>query len=620
MFTDSDLTHILTLHPLPALLLDASQDMILAQNAAAATLFGADLDHARLSRFLASSSGDVAVYLEAVVHFGRYIDATLAFVRGDETPLRLQTYGTHLTDSRIVLSFLDLHDQERRNRLAEQEAHQRGGLLQWQNIYGFFREMEAQNQLILDAAGEGIYGINAEGKATFVNRAAQEILGWNVKDLIGRDLHSIIHHHHLNGDYFPAQSCPIYDSFRRDKTVRVDDDAFWRKDGKPILVEYVSTPIYDHGVLAGAVVIFRDVTERKENEKRLRKLLEEVETLRVQLEQENDYLQTEIRAVRSHAGMVGQSPSIRNLNAQIDLVADTRINVLITGPNGTGKSLTVSAIHEASGRSKRPLVRVNCSDVALQDLEAEVFGYRRGAFRGATRDTIGKLLLAHNGTLHLDEVSDMPKEFQARLLDVIKDKTFRRLGDSSDIPVDLTIISTTSRDLAAEVEAGRFRKDLFFELSVFPLRCEPLKNRPEDIPYLAKFFLDRTSSRLRLPPARLSRANVDALKAYNWPGNVRELENVMERAAILAQGGKLHFDFQSSDAEPQNFSSQILTQSDIRTIERDNLVRCLRRTQGKVSGERGAARLVGLAPTTLYSKIKSLAITSDEWMSENSNA
>ena len=612
MATDSDLTTLLAHSPLPSLVLDAGRDEIVAHNFQAETLFRANLEAARFGLLAKSVPSTLAVFLEAVIHFGSYIDANLEYVAADGTELKLQTYGSHLNDRHILLSFLDLEEQKRRSQLAEQEAHQRAGLMQWQNIYGFFREMESQNQLILEAAGEGIYGINAEGKATFVNRAAQEMLGWDAEDLIGRELHSIIHHTHMSGDHFPAEQCPIYDSFRRDKTVRVEDDAFWRKDGKPILVEYVSTPIYDHGVLAGAVVIFRDVTERKENEKKLRNALQEVEDLRVKLEQENDYLLTEIRNVRSHAGMIGQSAAIRNLNAQIDLVADTKTNVLITGPTGTGKSLAVSAIHEASGRRKRPLVRVNCSDVSLHDLDAEVFGYRRGAFRGATRDVMGKLSLAHNGTLHLDEISDMPKEFQAKLLAVIQEKSFQRLGDNTKIPVELTIVTTTTRDLAAEVKAGRFRRDLFFELSVFPLRCEALKSRPEDIPHLAKHFLDRTSSRLRLPVAPLSHANIDALLAYDWPGNVRELENVIERAAILAQGGKLRFDFQSSNAKSRPTDDEILSNADLRALERENLIRCLKRTQGKVSGQRGAAGLLGVAPTTLYSKMKALNITAEE--------
>lgn len=602
---------------LPTLILDAEVDEIVAHNALAEALFKAELSGRSLAPFLQSMPAAMAVFLEAVIHFGGYIDTALEFQCGDGTQLHVQTYGTHVSDRQIMLTFLDLDAQARRTHLAEQEAHQRAGLMRWQNIYGFFREMEAQNKLILEAAGEGIYGINAQGKATFVNRAAQEMLGWDADDLIGRELHSIIHHKHLNGEFFPAHECPIYDSFRRDQTVRVEDDTFWRKDGKPILVEYVSTPIYDHGVLAGAVVIFRDITERKENEAKLRFALRQVQDLQVQLEQENDYLLTEIRNVRSHAGIVGQSAAIRNLNAQIDLVSDTKTNVVITGPAGTGKSLAVSAIHEASSRRKRPLVRVNCSDISAHDLEMEMFGYRREAFRGAVRDTVGKLGLANNGTLHLDEVSDMPKETQAKLIAVIQDRAFRRLGDTTDTPLDLTIVSTSSRDLSVEVQAGRFRHDLFFELNVFPLRCDALKDRPEDIPFLAKHFLDGTLSRLRLPMTRLTKANINALLAYDWPGNVRELENVIERAAILAQGGKLQFEFNVAGQVSSEGQDLVLSNAEMRSLERDNLIRCLRRSKGKVSGQGGAAKLLGLAATTVYSKIKSFSIEEEEWSGQS---
>lgn len=613
MALDSDISLTLEHHPLAALIIEARNGDIVSYNCEAARLFDADLTAASLRAVLQSPTAEMAVFLEAVLHFGRYTTATLLFERADNRQLRLQTFGTRLSCNQVMLSFLDLNAQERRNHLAEQEAQHRAGLMQWHNIHNFFREMETQNHLILEAAGEGIYGINAEGKATFVNRAAQEMLGWNADDLIGRDLHQIIHHHRLNGDRFHAHDCPIYDSFRHDKTVRVDDDAFWRKDGKPILVEYISTPIYDHGMLAGAVVIFRDVTERKENEKKLHHALEEVEKLRFQLEQENDYLLTEIRNVRSHTGIIGQSASIRNLNTQIDLVAHTQTNVLISGASGTGKGLTVSAIHEASNLAKRPLVRVNCSDIPTRSLEAEMFGYRRGAFRGAVRDTTGKLALANNGTLHLDEVSDLPKAFQAKLIAVIQEGAFRRIGDTYDTPVSLRIVSTTARDLAAEVRAERFRQDLFFELGVLPIHCDALKDRPEDIPFLAQHFLERASSRLRLPLMRITKANIEALAAYNWPGNVRELENVIERAAILAQGGKLRIEFQSGLAVKVDDKEDIMSNTDLKRLERDNLVKCMRRSQGKVSGPTGAARLLELAPTTVYSRIKALRISDADW-------
>ncbi|WP_424965169.1 sigma-54 interaction domain-containing protein [Dinoroseobacter sp. S375] len=610
---DSDFFISLHDHPFPAAVLDVRLQRLTAANAGADALFGTELARAGLDPFLNSPGTEFAVFLEAVEHFGAYIGTALSFVNAAGDALRLQLHGSALSNRQILLSFLDLDAQARRNERAELEAQHRAGLTQWQNIYGFFREIEAQNQLILDAAGEGIYGIDAEGRATFVNRAAQDMLGWQAKDLIGKELHSIIHHHHLNGEHFPAHTCPIYDSFRRDRTVRIEDDAFWRKDGKPIFVEYVSTPIYDHGVLAGAVVIFRDITERKENEARLRTALAEVETLREQLEQENDYLLTEIRNVRSHAGIVGEAPSTKALNTQIGLAAETKANALVSGPPGAGKSLTVTAIHEASDRAKRPLVRVNCSDVSARELEIDLFGIRRGSARGVTRDIVGKLALANHATLHLIEVSDMPKELQAKLVTVLTEKRVRRIGDSTDIPVDLVVIATTARDLAAEVKAGRFRQDLFFELSVFPITCPPLRDRREDIPHLAKHFIDRAVKRLRVPPVRLTKGNIDALLAYDWPGNVREFESVIERSLILAQGGKLRFDFEIGEAPASNGDETILTDADLRRMERENLVRCLRRAKGKVSGLGGAARLLDLAPTTVYSRIKSLKIADEEW-------
>lgn len=603
MTDDSVYLGLVALQPLPALLIAPRENRIILANDGAERLFGPVCRTGPLSDILLSSRPQVAVYLDAVAYFGRYVDRALSLSGRSGTPLRLQSFGVQVDTDRVLLAFLDLNELDRRNHLAAQEAHHTGGLMEWQNIYGFFREVEAQNHLILEAAGEGIYGINAEGKATFVNRAAQEMLGWSADDLIGKDLHAIIHHKHMNGDHFPAHDCPIYASFRRDETVRIDDDAFWRKDGKPILVEYVSTPIYDHGILAGAVVIFRDVTERRENERKLREAMAEVQQLRVKLEQENDYLLTEIRSARSHTGVVGISAAVRNLNAQIDLAARNRTNVLVTGPAGSGKSLTVSAIHEASDRAQRPLVRVNCGAKTSHELETELFGYRRGAFRGASRDVTGKLTLAQNGTLYLDEVSALPIDFQATLSGVLQDRSFARLGDSHSQPMSLTIVATSARDLLGEVRAGRFRQDLYFALNIVSISCDALQDRPEDIPYLAKHFLERTTRRLRLPASRLSKSNMQTLQSYDWPGNVRELENVIERAAILAQGGKLRFDF-GGRAEAPNDTDQVLAYEELRDLEKRNLVLALTRCEGKVAGPQGAAKLLGLPATTVYSKLK----------------
>lgn len=600
-------------HPLPTLLVSTASDAILASNSAAQNLFGNTALGRPFSQMLGSDVSSAVVFFDAVAHYGSYVDRGLGFVGQDQKALALQSYGVQYDTDLVLLSFLDLEEHSHRSRLADKDAHQRAGLSQWQNIYGFFQEVEAQNHLILEAAGEGIYGINAKGQATFVNRAAQEMLGWSSEDLIGQELHPIIHHKHRNGDPFPAHECPIYASFRKDETTRVDDDVFWRKDGKPISVEYVSTPIYDHNVLAGAVVIFRDVTERKENERKLREALAQVEDLKVKLEQENDYLLTEIRTARSHTGVVGVSSAVKSLNSKIDLAAKNNAHVVVSGPPGSGKNLTVSAIHEASSRHRRPLVRINCSESTDAGLDAELFGYRRGAFAGATRDMTGKLLMAHNGTLHFDEIAALPQSTQSKLQDVLQRGHIQRLGDTGQTPVSITVVATTSRDLLAEVRAGRFRQDLYFALNLVSIRCEPLSDHPEDIPYLAKHFLDRTTRRLRLPQARLSRSNIDILKAYPWPGNVRELENVIERAAILAQGGRLKFDFQLSGAVSNQDPDIVLTGEELRNFERKNLESALRRTKGKVSGQKGAATMLGVAPTTVYSKIKAFGITVEKF-------
>ncbi len=599
---------LVTHHALPTILLDTGADRILVANSAAQDMFGTHRTSGAFADMLQSGVSQASVFFEAVAHFGSYVDRAMVLEGADHTPLQLQIYGVQYAPDMVLLSFLDLEEHDRRNRIAETEAHQKAGLSQWQSLYGFFREVEAQNHLILEAAGEGIYGINAKGQATFVNRAAQEMLGWSADDLVGRELHPIIHHKHLNGDHFPAHQCPIYASFRKDETMRVDNDVFWRKDGKPIMVEYVSTPIYDHNVLAGAVVIFRDVTERRESERKLREALAQVEELKVKLEQENDYLLTEIRSARSHMGVVGVSSATKSLNAQIDLASKSNAHVLVSGPPGSGKSLTVSAIHEASNRQRRPLVRINCSEANRQGLEIELFGHKRGAFPGATRDQTGKLLMANNGTLHLDEIADLPKPLQAKLHDVLQSGHFQRPGDSSATPVSLSVVATTSRDLAAEVRAGRFRQDLYFALNLFSIRCEPLSNRSEDIPYLAKHFLDRTTRRLRLEQARLTRSNIKALQDYSWPGNVRELENVIERAAILARGGRLEFDFQLSAPAKNGGTEVVLTKDDLLQLERKNLENALVRAKGKVSGEQGAAAMLKIAPTTAYSRIKTLGI------------
>ena len=443
--------------------------------------------------------------------------------------------------SLVLLAMSDLDARRRRYVDAAAEDHMRGGIATWQRVERVFQDIERENQLILRAAGEGIYGVNAEGKTTFVNPAAERMLGWGAEELVGKEIHPIVHHTHHDGRHYPDHDCPIYAAFRDGAVHQVDGEVFWRKDGTPVWVEYTSTPIRDRGVVVGAVIVFRDVSQRREADEKLHAALAEVDRLRERLELENAYLQEEIRIETNPRGIIGQSEAIQKTLRQVKLVAPTSAAVMITGESGTGKELIARAIHEASSRRDRPLIRVNCAAIPRELFESEFFGHVRGAFTGAMRDRIGRFELADGGTLFLDEVGEIPLELQGKLLRVLQEGNFERVGEERTRAVDVRLIAATNRDLKQEVQRGRFREDLYFRLNVFPVESVPLRERREDIPLLAQHFLTRESKALK-SELRLSEGDARRLSRYDWPGNVRELQNVIERAAILAQNGRLRID------------------------------------------------------------------------------
>ena len=615
---DSESAAVIALSPLPALLVDPASDRILQANPAAAGLLGTEPKGRGLRDFLADDPGQLIVFADAVAHFGQSWTRNVALQDGAENPLECEIRGQYLETPegpRLALHLIDLRQMTRHADTVAAAAIHRGGLYEWQRAQTFFSELERQNQLILDAAGEGIYGVNADGKATFVNRAAQEMLCWTEDDLLGRDIHTTIHHHHLSGERYHRADCPIYKSFRNEQVNRIEDEVFWRKDGKPIRVEYVSTPIYDDQVLAGAVVIFRDITERWENEQRLREALDQIAELRDRLEAENAYLQEEILTERAHDEIIGTSSAIKQLLAQIALVAPTEANVMITGESGTGKALVASAIHKASDRRRRPLIRFNCGAASLETIASDLFGHVRGGAPNAMRDKAGILELAHSGTLYLEEVTELPLDIQGRLLGALQERAVQRLGEERLRSLDIRVIASSSRPLDREIAAGRVREDFYFHLNVFPVACTPLRDRPEDIPLLAAHSLKLICKRLNRKPPLLTQGTVRALSQYHWPGNVRELENVIERAVIVSTGNKLVVDLQGGAASPaaRTGPATILTEQELRQLEVTNLIACLKETGGKVSGAGGAAELLGVQPTTLYSRIRKLGVTRDDW-------
>jgi PAS domain S-box-containing protein len=518
----------------------------------------------------------------------------------------------------VLLAIDDLEERSRRSVDAATDDYMRGGIAAWQRVARVFRDIERENQLILRAAGEGIYGVNAEGQTTFVNPAAERMLGWPAEELVGRDIHSIVHHTHHDGSHYPHEQCPIYAAFRDGAVHKVDGEVFWRKDGLPVWVEYTSTPIRDRGHVVGAVVVFRDVSQRRDADERLRAALAEVDRLRERLEQENAYLQEEIRTGTNPRGIIGESPAIQQTLRQVELVAPTGASVLITGESGTGKELIARAIHEASSRSDRPLIRVNCAAIPRELFESEFFGHVRGAFTGALRDRVGRFELAHRGTLFLDEVGEIPLELQGKLLRVLQEGQFERVGEERTRAVDVRVVAATNRDLKKEVQRGRFREDLYFRLNVFPIESAPLRERREDIAPLAQHFLTSGGKAMR-SGLRLSEADARRLARYDWPGNVRELQNVIERAAILAQNGRLRIDLPDQPASQTMklpplradvaAAQGVLTETEMRARERDNLVAALSACGGKVFGDGGAAALLGVRPTTLMSRIKAFGLS-----------
>jgi len=345
---------------------------------------------------------------------------------------------------------------------------------------------------------------------------------------------------------------------------------------------------------------------------------EEIQRLKAQLELQNTYLQEEVVEAKAFGDLVGQSAALRQIVSQIDLVAPTEASVLILGETGTGKELVAHEIHRRSLRKDGPLVRVNCASIPKELFESEFFGHVRGAFTGAIKDRAGRFETAEGGTLFLDEIGDVPLEMQSKLLRVLQEKRYERVGDDRTRHANVRILGATNQDLKKAVAAGRFREDLYYRLHVFPIHVAPLRERKNDIPLLAKHFVELSVKELRCPKPRLTRAAVAALQNYDWPGNIRELRNVIERAVILARGGPLHFDLpvtHSALGRPAAVSTEgrppppaFLTEAELRRREGENLIAVLEQARWKIKGPDGAAELLGVKPTTLLSRMKKMGL------------
>ena len=352
--------------------------------------------------------------------------------------------------------------------------------------------------------------------------------------------------------------------------------------------------------------------------------LAEIEKLKEQLELENMYLRADAQH-KTAAGIVGDSRALQEVMEQVALVAPTPATVLIQGESGTGKELIARAIHDQSTRRQRPLITVNCASIPRELFESEFFGHVKGAFTGAARDRAGRFQAADGGSLFLDEISEIPIELQAKLLRVLQEGQLERLGEERTRKVDVRIIAATNRNLQDEVARGRFRSDLFYRLSVFPIMLPPLRERSEDIPALASHFLTQAARRFGRPAPRLDARALRTLQSYAWPGNIRELQHVIERAVLLARGGALRpdglltepFVAVEREAPDQPRAAVVIPEIEWRRRARENILAALDQAHGRIYGAGGAAELLGISPTTLVSRLKALGLRGASKMSDS---
>ena len=458
------------------------------------------------------------------------------------------------------------------------------------------RESEERFRNMADTAPVMIWVSGTDKLCTFFNKVWLDFTGRTMQQELGEGWAKGVHPEDLGrciATY--SESFDARRSFKMEYRLRRADGEYrW------ILDEGVPRFMPD-GTFAGYIGSAIDITEMKRNSEKLQAAFSEVEQLKQRLEQDYLYLQEEIKL--EHHGMVGGSEKIRHVLRKAEQVAKTHASVLILGETGTGKELIARAIHTASNRHQRPLVKVNCAALPAELVESELFGRERGAYTGALTREIGRFELANDSTLFLDEIGELPLELQAKLLRVLQEGEFERLGSPKTIRVDVRLIAATSRNLEIAMKQGRFREDLFYRLNVFPITIPPLRERREDIPPLVWHFVNELGRRMGRQIESIHGTTMEAFQNYSWPGNVRELRNVVERFLITNTGSVFRADWQSIEKPATAAPSHVLEE-----VERTHILGILESTRWKIRGATGAATILGLKPTTLESRMIKLGI------------
>ena len=613
--------HLFLNAPKALLFIDPFNNQILQLNKKATELFGIEnneLTHSTVTQLFTGCVDKLLHFTQQILEQGEaWSNDLFIYINNEKIYLDITA---NAIENKLLLSCQNAKVTYARYHQAIAQSKYQAGITHWNTDETVFEEIERQNQLLLSAVGDGIYGVDVEGNTTFVNAAAEQLLGWKKSELVGRNIHNMIHHSYPNGEHYHAYQCPIYAAFKDGEVHNVDDEVFWGKGGKPIAVEYKSTPVTENGLLIGAVVIFRDITQRKSIQAKLLKAVEEIDALKQRLEMDNAYLLEELNADFNHHQIIGHSMKVQTMVNQIELVGPTNANVLIMGESGTGKELIARAIHEVSERKARPLIRVNCAAIPADLFESEFFGHVKGAFSGAISDRIGRFELANGATIFLDEVGEIPLQLQGKLLRVLQEQQFERVGESKTRNVDVRVISATNQNLKKLVQQNKFREDLYFRLNVFPIHSPALRERTDDIPLLVKHFIDKVCLNFNRPQVQVSVAQMQFLTQYHWPGNIRELENIIERQIILAKSNKINFEFLANETTLDNQSfnlkiaPQLMSAQEQKSLEKINLTKAVKHCHGKIYGDKGAAQLLGLKPTTLASKLKKYGINRQDFI------
>ncbi|MFY9729095.1 MAG: sigma 54-interacting transcriptional regulator [Candidatus Acidiferrales bacterium] len=456
---------------------------------------------------------------------------------------------------------------------------------------------EQRFRTLFEFSPDAILATNQDGDITEANSQVEQIFGYGKDELLGQKIEMLIPERFRTAH--PGHRKEYNDQPRtRPMGIGLELRAR-RKDGTEFPVDIMLSTV-ETGTNRAVLSVIRDLSEKARIEEEL-----------ARREREKSYLEEELNTEHRFEDIIGESSALRRVLKQVETVAATDVTVLILGETGTGKDLIARAIHQLSSRHPRTLVKLNCAAIPTGLLESELFGHEKGAFTGALSQKIGRLELAHQGSLFLDEIGDLPAELQPKILRALQEKEFERLGSSRTIPVDMRLIAATNRNLEKMVADREFRSDLYYRLRVFPISMPALRERREDIPLLVRYFVNKHSRRMDKRIESIPSEVMKALTRWDWPGNIRELENFIERAVILSKGPDLRVPFGELEMLPDSPPKDDAT---LQATERDHILRILRETKGLIAGPKGAAARLGLKRTTLNSKLKKLGIERDDYI------